>query len=136
MTQNQTHLTDPAPRALSAEEVAADHLAPEGVDPAAGELSAEFYSKTACVQCDSTERALDRAGIPVGAEGSPVARMPKMDQDETARAYVMSRLHMKAPVVLVVQTGPDGSRAVRDEWSGFRPDLITKWAPALRRAQD
>lgn len=64
------------------------------------------YTKPACVQCNATFRALDKAGIPY----------TKVDvtEDAEARDYHMSLGYLQLPVVVA---GPD-------EWAGFKPDRI------------
>lgn len=64
------------------------------------------YTKPACVQCNATYRALDRAGI----EYSIV----DIAENPDARDYVMALGYLQAPVVVVGD----------DHWSGFRPDRI------------
>ena len=64
------------------------------------------YTKTACVQCNATFKALDKHGVEYEAVDIPV--------DDEAREYVMALGHLQAPVVV---TGSD-------HWSGFRPDRI------------
>lgn len=64
------------------------------------------YTKPACVQCNATYRALDKAGIDYA--------VIDISQDSEARDYVMTLGYMQAPVVVA-----DGSH-----WSGFRPDRI------------
>ncbi|MFF2088562.1 glutaredoxin-like protein NrdH [Nocardia sp. NPDC058176] len=70
------------------------------------------YSKPACVQCDATYKALDKAGIEY--------QVIDISADLEARDYVMSLGYLTAPVVTI-----DG-----EHWSGFRPDRIKKLAAA------
>lgn len=74
------------------------------------------YSKPACVQCNSTYRALDKKGIP----------FVKVDISEDPKALERIRAlgYMQAPVVM----------AGDDHWSGFRPDKIEELAEARTRA--
>lgn len=69
------------------------------------------YTKPACVQCNATFRALDKAGI----------EYTKVDitVDAAARDYVMALGYLQAPVVV----------AGNDHWAGFRPDRL-KTLPA------
>ncbi len=69
-------------------------------------MSITVYTKPACVQCNATYRALDKAGI----EYSVV----DISEDPAARDYVMALGYLQAPVVV----------AGDDHWSGFRPDRI------------
>ena len=71
------------------------------------------YTKPACVQCDATCRALEKAGV----------SYDKIDvtQNAEAREYVMSLGYLATPVVYV---SPD------QHWSGFRPDLVGRIAAA------
>ncbi len=64
------------------------------------------YTKPACVQCNATYKALDKAGLPY--------RAVDITTDELAREYVMSLGYLQAPVVV----------AAEQHWSGFRPDSI------------
>lgn len=65
-----------------------------------------IYTKPACVQCNMTYKALDKAGITT---------------DDTARDYIMSLGYLQAPVVIA---SPD------NHWSGFSPDRIKQLAAA------
>jgi glutaredoxin-like protein NrdH len=64
------------------------------------------YTKPACVQCNATYRALDKAGIDYD--------VVDITTDDSARDYVMSLGHLQAPVVV----------AGEQNWSGFRPERI------------
>src|SRR5690348_15396227 len=69
-------------------------------------MAVTVYTKPACVQCNATYKALDKAGI----------AYTKVDitQDPVARDHVMGLGYLQAPVVVSGQ----------DHWSGFRPDRI------------
>lgn len=69
-------------------------------------MSITLYTKPACMQCNATKKALDRAGL----EYTTV----DISMDDAARDYVMALGYLQAPVVEV-----DG-----EHWSGFRPDRI------------
>lgn len=69
-------------------------------------MSITVYTKPACVQCNATYRALDKAGV----EYSVI----DISEDAAARDYVMALGYLQAPVVV----------AGEDHWSGFRPDRI------------
>ncbi|MCV7034822.1 MULTISPECIES: glutaredoxin-like protein NrdH [Mycobacterium] len=64
------------------------------------------YTKPACVQCNATFRALDKAGIPYTTVD--------VTEDPAARDYVMSLGYLQLPVVITADS----------HWSGFRPDRI------------
>ena len=64
------------------------------------------YTKPACVQCNATYRALDKAGVDY--------EVVDIATDDNARDYVMSLGHLQAPVVV----------AGEQNWSGFRPERI------------
>lgn len=64
------------------------------------------YTKPACVQCNATKKALDKAGLEY--------ELVDISFDDEARDYVMALGHLQAPVVV----------AGEDHWSGFRPDRI------------
>ena len=83
-------------------------------------MSIVVYTKPACVQCDSTIRALDAAGI--------VYTTVDLTTDHDARDYVMNTLgYSSAPIIEV-----DGD----DHWSGFRPDRIKALASAHPRSPE
>ena len=69
-------------------------------------MNVTVYSKPACVQCNATYRALDKAGIDY--------QVIDMSQDADALEKVRALGHMQAPVVITDN----------DNWSGFRPDKI------------
>lgn len=64
------------------------------------------YTKPACVQCNATYKALDKAGIDY--------TVVDISEDNQARDYVMELGYLQAPVVV----------AGDEHWSGFRPDRI------------
>lgn len=64
------------------------------------------YTKPACVQCNATFRALDKAGIDYTKVDITV--------DAAARDYVMALGYCRTPVVV----------AGNDHWAGFRPDRL------------
>ncbi|MDY6049978.1 MAG: glutaredoxin-like protein NrdH [Corynebacterium sp.] len=64
------------------------------------------YTKPACMQCNATKRALDKAGVSYD--------VIDITQDNEARDYVMSLGYLQAPVV----TAGD------EHWSGYRPERI------------
>lgn len=65
------------------------------------------YTKPACVQCNATFRALDKAGLDYATVD--------ITTDSEARDYVMGLGYLQAPVVV----------AGGQHWSGFRPDRIS-----------
>ena len=71
------------------------------------------YTKPACVQCNATYKALDKAGVAYDVVDIRV--------DDEARDYVMALGYLQAPVVVV------GT----EHWSGFRPDRIKALAGAV-----
>ena len=73
------------------------------------------YTKPACVQCNATFRALDKAGLPY--------QVVDVSMDAKALDHIKALGYMQAPVV-VTDT---------DHWSGFRPDKISTLicSPAL-----
>lgn len=75
-------------------------------------MAITVYTKPACVQCNATYRALDKAGIEYG--------VIDITENAQARDYVMSLGYLQAPVVV----------AGENHWSGFRPDEISKLTPA------
>lgn len=75
-------------------------------------MAITVYTKPACVQCNATKKALDRAGLEYD--------LVDISLDEEAREYVLALGYLQAPVVVA-----DGSH-----WSGFRPERIRKMATA------
>nr|VDG63983.1 glutaredoxin-like protein nrdH [Streptococcus thermophilus] len=75
-------------------------------------MSITLYTKPACVQCNATKKALDRAGLDYTTVD--------ISLDDSARDYVMALGYLQAPVV----------EAGGDHWSGFRPDRIRTLAEA------
>ena len=69
-------------------------------------MSIPVYTKPACVQCNATKKALDRAGLEYD--------LVDISADDEARDYVMALGYVQAPVV----------EANGEHWSGFRPDRI------------
>ena len=70
------------------------------------------YTKPACVQCNATFRALDKAGLDYATVD--------ITTDSEARDYVMGLGYLQAPVVV----------AGGQHWSGFRPDRIAEVSKA------
>lgn len=68
------------------------------------------YTKPACVQCNATYRALDKAGV--------AYEVVDITIDDEARDFVMSLGHLQAPVIV----------AGEQNWAGFRPDRIRSLA--------
>ncbi len=62
--------------------------------------------QAACVQCNATYRALDKAGLEYD--------IVDISENPEARDYVMALGYLQAPVVV----------AGEEHWSGFRPDRI------------
>lgn len=75
-------------------------------------MTVTVYTKPACVQCNATKKALDKAGLDY--------ELVDISVDDTARDYVMGLGYLQAPVVV----------AGDDHWSGFRPDSIKAIAAA------
>ncbi|QDQ88368.1 glutaredoxin-like protein NrdH [Alcaligenaceae bacterium SJ-26] len=70
-------------------------------------MTITVYSKSACVQCTATYRALDRLGVDY--------TVIDLAQDEQALDTVRDMGYQQVPVVV----------AGDDHWSGFRPDKIS-----------
>jgi glutaredoxin-like protein NrdH len=68
------------------------------------------YTKPACVQCNATYKALDKAGI--------AYNIVDITTNDNARDYVISLGYLQAPVIV----------AGEDHWSGFRPERIKNLA--------
>lgn len=73
-------------------------------------MAITVYTKPACVQCNMTYKAFDKAGLEYD--------VVDISQDDEARDYVMALGYLQAPVVV----------AGDDHWSGFRPERIKSLA--------
>lgn len=73
-------------------------------------MTITVYTKPGCVQCDATERALDKKEI--------VHQTVDISTDAEALARIKALGYLQAPVVVTDQ----------DHWSGFRPDKIEELA--------
>ena len=69
-------------------------------------MTVTVYTKPACVQCNATYKALDKAGI--------AYEKVDISIDDEAREYVLALGYLQAPVVVTDS----------EHWSGFRPDRI------------
>lgn len=69
-------------------------------------MSITLYTKPACMQCNATKKAFDRAGLDY--------ETVDITESDEARDYVMALGYVQAPVV----------EANGEHWSGFRPDRI------------
>ena len=79
-------------------------------------MTITVYSKPACVQCNSTYRALDSKGL--------AYVVVNLTEVPAALEYVSDELgYSQAPVVVVDD---------ENHWSGFRPDLINKIAHEIQ----
>lgn len=73
-------------------------------------MSITLFTKPACMQCNATKKALDRAGLDYD--------LVDISVDTQARDYVMALGYLQAPVV----------EANGEHWSGFRPERISSLA--------
>ena len=69
-------------------------------------MTVTVYTKPACVQCNATYKALDKAGT--------AYEKVDISIDDEAREYVLTLGYLQAPVVVTDS----------EHWSGFRPDRI------------
>ena len=69
-------------------------------------MTVTVYTKPACVQCNATYRAMDKAGVTYD--------VVDISQDAEALERTRNLGYMQAPVVITDA----------DHWSGFRPDRI------------
>ncbi|KXP13351.1 NrdH-redoxin [Tsukamurella pulmonis] len=74
------------------------------------------YTKPACVQCNATYKALDKAGLDY--------RVVDITEDAEGRDYVMALGYLQAPVVVAGDA----------HWSGFRPDRVKALAAVAATA--
>lgn len=75
-------------------------------------IAVTLYGKPGCVQCDSTERAFKKKGVPY--------KKVDVSKDPEAFDHIVRLGYMQVPVV---QLGKDGRH-----WGGFQPDLINELA--------
>lgn len=73
-------------------------------------MSITVYTKSRCVQCDATKRALNKSGIAYD--------LVDLTEDELALEQVKALGYAQAPVVVTSN----------DHWSGFRPDKLKELA--------
>lgn len=71
------------------------------------------YSKPLCVQCDATQRALRKVGVPF--------KVIDVTEDAEALSAIKAMGYLQAPVVV----------AGAEHWSGFHPDRIRALGSAL-----
>lgn len=69
-------------------------------------MTIKIYSKSQCVQCDATFRALNNKGIDY--------EVIDVNDNEEALFYIMSLGYRQVPVVVTD----------KNHWAGFRPDMI------------
>lgn len=81
-------------------------------------MSITVYGKPFCVNCDATQKLMKKTGVEY--EYVDIAETPG------ALEYIKSLGFAQAPVVTV----RDGETP-REEWSGFRPDLIRSYAAVM-----
>lgn len=74
----------------------------------------QVYSKSGCVQCNATYRALEDKGV--------VYDVVDMSEDAQALQKVKDLGYSQAPVVITAEG---------EHWSGFRPDKIDSLAKSL-----
>ncbi len=73
-------------------------------------MTVTVYTKPGCVQCDATERALEKKAI--------AHQTVDISTDAEALDRIKTLGYLQAPVVVTDQ----------DHWSGFRPDKIEELA--------
>ena len=79
-------------------------------------MAITLYTKPACMQCNATKNALDRAGLDY--------EQVDVSTDDEARDYVLALGYLQAPVV----------EADGEHWSGFRPERIKALAQEAQAA--
>ncbi|KKO83908.1 glutaredoxin-like protein NrdH [Corynebacterium otitidis] len=79
-------------------------------------MAITLYTKPACMQCNATKKALDRAGLDY--------EQVDVSTDDEARDYVLALGYLQAPVV----------EANGEHWSGFRPERIKALAQEAQAA--
>lgn len=81
-------------------------------------MNITVYSKPDCVQCRATKRAFDDLDLPY--------EVVDVSVDEQARQRLAALGYLAVPVVIC--------RSPAQQWSGYRPDRITRLATSVRRA--
>lgn len=79
-------------------------------------MAITLYTKPACMQCNATKKALDRAGLDY--------EQVDVSTDDEAHDYVLALGYLQAPVV----------EANGEHWSGFRPERIKALAQEAQAA--
>jgi glutaredoxin-like protein NrdH len=87
-------------------------------------MALTVYTKPSCVQCTSTYRSLDNAGLAYD--------VLDVTADDAALETVKSLGYLQAPVV----TDTDDQGVVIEHWSGFRPDKIADYVKSLDGARE
>lgn len=72
------------------------------------------YSKPNCPQCIATYRKLKALGLPHNSID--------VTEDANSLAFIRALGYQQAPVVVVRE-----GAAIKEHWSGFRPDLLKKY---------
>lgn len=72
------------------------------------------YSRPACVQCNATYMALDKAGIEYEV-------IDLATDSESLEMVTQELVHVQAPVVIV-----EYADSTAEHWAGFRPDKIAE----------
>ena len=79
-------------------------------------MSIIIYTRTDCVQCHATKRAMESRGV--------AFEMVNIDQQPEAADTLRAQGFRQLPVVVAGETS----------WSGFRPDMINRIAAQAVRA--
>lgn len=79
-------------------------------------MAIQVFSKSSCVQCTATYRALDKLGLEY--------EVIDLAEDEAALTEILAMGYQQVPVVV------DGE----DHWAGFRPDKIKASAARIQAA--
>lgn len=79
-------------------------------------MSIIIYTRTDCVQCHATKRAMESRGV--------AFEMVNIDQVPEAADTLRAQGFRQLPVVVAGETS----------WSGFRPDMINRLSAQVARA--
>ena len=84
------------------------------------------YTKNNCVQCEATEKTLEKQSLVKGLDYTTI----DLEKNPDALAYVKKLGYNQAPVVVYKGDSLD-EQGSQESWAGFRPDIIKKVAARI-----
>ena len=85
------------------------------------------YTKNNCVQCDATEKTLEKQSLVKGLDYTTI----DLEKNPDALAYVKKLGYNQAPVVVYKGDSLDEQGSQEVSWAGFRPDRIKEVAARI-----